>query len=373
MLKGQTKGRLLLWSSASFCLLAASVAAPAVSSAQQNNPNVTALESNLAAPLNTLSDAQKKYSEVKGMVSEMPVSGLGTRERAAQALAQISSGLIQVRNSDKIPQDLLHNTLTAVEEAKTALTTDNAQTIAWSLQTVGQEVQAVQAKLTGQNPPQTASAERPNGHGGGTQAAAQTSPAKAPEQQQARVAEAEHNTGVVPQTQQAPNSNTTTRVREESQEPGPAKQATPEQPPQQTAQAQKPAQPAPQPSGANQPSTQHQPQQTAQAQQPAQPAPQPGGAHQPSPQDNAVANMKSDNLVGKWLYGRDGNSVASIQDVKTSPDGKIQAVEVDVGGFLGIGSRRVAVPVDSLQVKGDRIESTSMTSDQIQNLPHEAQ
>ena len=345
MLKGQTKGRLLLWSSASFCLLAASVAAPAVSSAQQNDPNATALESNLAAPLNTLSDAQKKYSEVKGMVSEMPVSGLGTRERAAQALAQISSGLIQVRNSDKIPQDLLHNTLTAVEEAKTALTTDNAQTIAWSLQTVGQEVQAVQAKLTGQNPPQTASAERPNGHGGGTQAAAQTSPAKAPEQQQARVAEAEHNTGVVPQTQQAPNSNTTTRVREESQEPGPAKQATPEQPPQQT----------------------------AQAQQPAQPAAQPGGAHQPSPQDNAVANMKSDNLVGKWLYGRDGNSVASIQDVKTSPDGKIQAVEVDVGGFLGIGSRRVAVPVDSLQVKGDRIESTSMTSDQIQNLPHEAQ
>ncbi len=355
MLKGQTKGHLLLWPSASLCLLAAGVACPAVSFAQQNDTNLT-------APLNVLNDAQKKYAGVSGMVSEMPVSGLAPREKAAQALEQIRAGVTEVRNSDKVPQDLLHSTLTAIQEAQTALKTDNAQTIAWSLQTVSQEVQAVEAKLAGQNPPQTASAERPTPGGGGTQTAAQTSTAKAPEQQQPRVAVAEQKTGETPQTQQAPNSNMTTRVREESKEPGPAKQASPEQPPQQTAQAQQPAQQKPQPSGANQPSPQHQPQQTAQTQQPAQPA----------PQQNAVANMKPDNLTGKWLYGRDGNSVASIQSVKTAPDGKIQAVEVDVGGFLGIGSRRVAVPVDSLQVKGDRIELTSMTSDQIQNLPHEA-
>ena len=270
---------------------------------------------------------------VSGMVSEMPVSGLAPREKAAQALDQIRSGVLQVRNSDKVPQDLLHNTLTAIDEAQTALKTDSAQTIAWSLQTVGQEVQAVQAKLTGQNPPQTASLERPIKSGGGTQAPGQTSAAKAPEQQQARVAVAEQKTGEVPQTQQAPNANTATRIAE-GQQSGPTQQATPEQPLQKSAQAQQPGQPAPQPS--------------------------------------TLASMKRDDIVGKWLADKNGNDVAKIADVKTSADGKIQAAEIDVGGFLGIGARRIAVPVDELHLKGDRIEATSMTADQIQNLPHEA-
>ena len=82
--------------------------------------------------------------------------------------------------------------------------------------------------------------------------------------------------------------------------------------------------------------------------------------------------MKRDNVVGKWLYDKSGNDVATIQDVKTSPDGKIQAVEIDLGGFLCIGSRRNTIPADQLQNKGDRIEATSMTAEQISNLPHEA-
>ena len=159
MLKGQTKGRLVLWSSASLCLLATGVAAPAVSSAQQNDPSWT-------APLNTLNDAQKTYAGVSGMVSEMHQYGLASRAKAAQALEQIRSGVLQVRSSDKVPEDLLHSTLIAINEAQTALTTDNAQTIAWSLQTVGLEVQDLRSKLTGQKPPvETASQERPTGSG----------------------------------------------------------------------------------------------------------------------------------------------------------------------------------------------------------------
>ena len=103
-------------------------------------------------------------------------------------------------------------------------------------------------------------------------------------------------------------------------------------------------------------------QQSAQAPQPAQPTPQQSAAQ------NAVANMKRDAFIGKYLYDKSGNSVAEIQDVKTSPDGKIQAAELDVGGFLGIGSRRVSVPVDKLQMKGTGSKST-MTSEQIRDLP----
>ena len=339
MLKGQTKGRLLLWSSASLCLLAAGVAAPAVSFAQQNDPNLT-------APLNTLNDAQKTYAGVSGMVSEMHQYGLATRSKAAQALAQIRSGVIQVRNSDKVPQDLLHSTLIAIDEAQTALTTDSAQTIAWSLQTVGLEVQALQAKLTGQKPP-----VRPRLKSARPLAAAgrglRTKPPlpKAPEQRQARSPRRSIKPGSCPQTPQEPNSNVENRVRDERGQSGPMQQATPEKPMEQNR------------AGANR---------TAAGQQK-----QAAAANQPA-QLTAVANMKRDDIVGKWLADKNGNDVARIADVKTSPDGKIQAAEIDVGGFLGIGSRRVAVPVDALQLKGDRIEATSMTADQIQNLPHEA-
>ena len=82
--------------------------------------------------------------------------------------------------------------------------------------------------------------------------------------------------------------------------------------------------------------------------------------------------MKRDDIVGKWLADKNGNDVARIADVKISADGKIQAAEIDAGGFLGIGARRIAVHVDELELKGDRIEATSMTADEIRNQPHEA-
>ncbi len=331
MLKGHAKAKFILCSSASFCLIAASIAAPFDSAAQQND-----IQASLTAPLNNLNEVQKTYANTSGMVSEMHQYGLASRAKAAQALEQIRSGVLQARNSDKVPQDLLHSTLIAINEAQTALETDSAQTIAWSLQTVGLEAQDVQAKLTGQQPPAvTASQERPTVTPGvGARAPDQASSAAAPEQKGLRVAEAEHTTGVTPQTPQGPNSNLDTRVKNERGQSGSMQQAAPEKPMQQSAQALQPAQPTPQQSAAQ----------------------------------NAVANMKRDALVGKYLYDKNGNDVAQIQDVKTSPDGKIQAAEIDVGGFLGIGSTRISVPVDKLQMKGDRIKST-MTAEQIRNLP----
>ncbi len=287
MSNGRTKTKLVLCSSA--CLVAAVIAAPISSFAQQNEP-----QTNWAAPLNTLNDVQKTYAGIRGMVSEMPQYGLASREKAVQALEQIRSDALSTRSSGKVPEDLLHSTLLAINEAQTALTTDSAQTIAWSLQTVGLEAQALQARLTGQKPPaETASQERPTGGGGGTRAPDQSSTAQGPEQRKPIVAEAEHQTGVVPKTPQGPNSNVENRVADQRGQSGPMQQATPEQPMQKSAQAPQPA--------------------------------------QPSPQASALANMKRDDIIGKWLADKNGNDIARIQDVKTSPDGKIQAAEIDTG------------------------------------------
>lgn len=164
-------------------------------------------------------------------------------------------------------------------------------------------MQALQAQLTGQKPlAETASQERPTVGGGGTRAPEQNATAKGmPEQRNAIVAEAEHQTGVVPQTPQEPNSNVENRVRDERGQSGPMQQATPEKPMEKTAQA--PAQPAQQPVSQKQADT---------------------APNQPA-QQNALASMKRDDIVGKWLADKNGNDVARIADVKISADGKIQA------------------------------------------------
>ena len=105
--------------------------------------------------MSTLKNVQGTYAKVDGMVSLMPDSGLGPhdlgpREKAAKALEQIKSEVLQAANSNKVPPELPQNTLIAIKEAQTALTADSAPTIARSLQTVGQEVQALEAKLQGE-------------------------------------------------------------------------------------------------------------------------------------------------------------------------------------------------------------------------------
>jgi sporulation protein YlmC with PRC-barrel domain len=54
-------------------------------------------------------------------------------------------------------------------------------------------------------------------------------------------------------------------------------------------------------------------------------------------------------LKGKDVYGIEGESIGSVSDVLVSHGG-VSAVVIDVGGFLGIGSKSVAVDMTTLQV-----------------------
>jgi hypothetical protein len=72
------------------------------------------------------------------------------------------------------------------------------------------------------------------------------------------------------------------------------------------------------------------------------------------------------------IVDNDGNSVGEISDLLIGSDGSIQNVLVDVGGFLGIGQRTVAIDMNQLQMaQGDAGEElvVNMTKEQIENLP----
>lgn len=79
-----------------------------------------------------------------------------------------------------------------------------------------------------------------------------------------------------------------------------------------------------------------------------------------------------DSVPDEW------EQVASIGDVVLGSDGQVRGVLVDVGGFLGIGSRTVAISMDQLEIQGNQDASDlrvylAITEEQLEALPeHDA-
>ncbi|WP_426123642.1 PRC-barrel domain-containing protein [Pararhizobium sp. PWRC1-1] len=65
------------------------------------------------------------------------------------------------------------------------------------------------------------------------------------------------------------------------------------------------------------------------------------------------ALIGADKLVGTEVKVADGTKVGEIGDVIVGKDGKIEAYVIDVGGFLGIGEKPVAMSGESVQVMAD--------------------
>ena len=101
------------------------------------------------------------------------------------------------------------------------------------------------------------------------------------------------------------------------------------------------------------------------------------GFHSYRPPDAAsrtstVDGYSAKGLMGSSLLGPDGERVAKVADLVFGPDGTVKRLVVEVGGFLGIGARRVAIDVDQLQRlpdgRGDDLRTT-LTRSQLEALP----
>jgi sporulation protein YlmC with PRC-barrel domain len=83
-----------------------------------------------------------------------------------------------------------------------------------------------------------------------------------------------------------------------------------------------------------------------------------------------VAPVELTGLLGHAVVGNKGAGLGRIVDLLVDAQGRVRAVVVDVGGFMGVGSRKVAVawsalrfsagdkgPVISIDIPPDRIKS----------------
>lgn len=66
-----------------------------------------------------------------------------------------------------------------------------------------------------------------------------------------------------------------------------------------------------------------------------------------------AADVSIDTLIGKSVYGTDDKSVGTVSDVTVDASGAAKDVVIDFGGFLGMGTTKVALSYDELTILGD--------------------
>ncbi|MBN9023693.1 MAG: PRC-barrel domain-containing protein, partial [Rhizobiales bacterium] len=85
----------------------------------------------------------------------------------------------------------------------------------------------------------------------------------------------------------------------------------------------------------------------------------------------APADLTAEYLEGATIYGADDHKVGSVSHLHGA--GPTAQVVIDVGGFLGIGAKPVAVPISDLEFmsdeKGDVHAVTSWTKESLKSMP----
>lgn len=85
----------------------------------------------------------------------------------------------------------------------------------------------------------------------------------------------------------------------------------------------------------------------------------------------ASTELTSDVLEGATIYGADDHKVGTVSHLHGM--GANSQIIVDVGGFLGIGAKPVAVPVSDLEFMrdedGDVHAVTAWTKDSLKAMP----
>src|ERR1700749_1725522 len=78
--------------------------------------------------------------------------------------------------------------------------------------------------------------------------------------------------------------------------------------------------------------------------------------------------LRASKIIGSSVYDNNNEKIGSVQDIILGKGGKVDSVVVDVGTFLGMGGKDVAVQLDQIKTDHDRL-TLSMTKDQLKQAP----
>jgi len=74
-------------------------------------------------------------------------------------------------------------------------------------------------------------------------------------------------------------------------------------------------------------------------------------------------------ILGKPVYNDKDEKVGEVDDLIIAPDSSVSYAIIGVGGFLGLGERQVAIPVNHFKSGDGRIVLPGATKDALQAMP----
>jgi sporulation protein YlmC with PRC-barrel domain len=77
--------------------------------------------------------------------------------------------------------------------------------------------------------------------------------------------------------------------------------------------------------------------------------------------------IRASRMIGSTVYDVQNRNIGKVRDLVLDRDGKIAAVVVDVGTFLGMGGKSVAVKLSDLKMDNNRI-TLDRTKEQLQQM-----
>ena len=82
-----------------------------------------------------------------------------------------------------------------------------------------------------------------------------------------------------------------------------------------------------------------------------------------------AGSARASKLIGSNVYNGD-TSIGHIEDIMVARDrATVTAIILSVGGFLGVGDKLVAVPVNQIRVGPEAKFITDLTKEQLANAP----
>jgi sporulation protein YlmC with PRC-barrel domain len=81
-----------------------------------------------------------------------------------------------------------------------------------------------------------------------------------------------------------------------------------------------------------------------------------------------ASGYRTTELVGRSVYNDKSDKIGTLDDIIISTDGNALSAILQVGGFLGIGGRLVAVPYKSLVINDQKITLRGATKEALGGL-----
>ncbi len=77
--------------------------------------------------------------------------------------------------------------------------------------------------------------------------------------------------------------------------------------------------------------------------------------------------IRASKMLGSTVYDVQNRNIGSVKDLVLNKDGKVDAVVVDVGSFLGMGGKFVAIPLSDIKSDNNRL-TLDRTKEQLQQM-----